>query len=101
MAGALVVWLIGFEDKVVWIAGVGVAAVVMTFGERWGLVPSSEDANKPQTLSLSERDRPAPPDTSGYLDSVDLQDELKDDLWEKVGALTYDRKRRRKPRKKV
>lgn len=101
MAGALVAWLIGFEDKVVWIGGLGVAAVVMTFGERWGLVPSSEDASKPQTLSLLDRDRPAPPDTSGYLDSIDLQDELKDDLWEKVGAMTYDRNRRRKPRKKV
>ena len=101
VAGALVAWLIGFQDKVVAISGVAVAAVVMTFGERWGLVPSSEDANKPQTLSLSERDKPAPPDTGGYLDSLDFQDELKNDLWEKVGSMTYDKNRRRKPRKKI
>ena len=103
-AGALLGWLIGFEDKFIALAGFGVAAVVMTFGERWGLVPSADEADKPQTLFSHDPDRQQPRDTSGYLDSLDTE-EFKSTLWERVGALTYDygrkrRKRRRKPRRR-
>lgn len=97
VAGAALAWLVGFDDNVVWIGGLGVAAVVMTFGERWGLVPSADEADKPQTLFSNEPDKPAPPrDMSGYLDSLDIKGELKNDLWEKFGSLTYDRNRKKK-----
>lgn len=66
----------------------------MTFGERWGLVPPSDEVGKPQTLFSNEREKTLPRDTSGYLDSLELKDEFKDDLWERVGSLTYDRKRK-------
>ena len=92
--GALLAWLVGFENKLVAIAGLIVAAVVMTFGERWGLVPPSDEVGKPQTLFSNEREKTLPRDTSGYLDSLELKDEFKDDLWERVGSLTYDRKRK-------
>jgi hypothetical protein len=95
-AGALLAWLVGFENKLVGIAGLIVAAVVMTFGERWGLVPAAEDAGKPQTLFSNERDKSLPRDTSGYLDSLDVTDEFKNDLWERVGSVTYDRGRNQK-----
>ena len=94
VAGALLAWLVGFENKLVAIAGLIVAAVVMTFGERWGLVPPSDEVGKPQTLFSNEREKTLPRDTSGYLDSLELKDEFKDDLWERVGSLTYDRKRK-------
>jgi hypothetical protein len=93
-AGALLAWLVGFENKLVAIAGLIVAAVVMTFGERWGLVPASDEVGKPQTLFSNEREKTLPRDTSGYLDSLELKDEFKDHLWERVGSLTYDRKRK-------
>jgi len=93
-AGALLAWLVGFENKLVAIVGLIVAAVVMTFGERWGLVPPSDEVGKPQTLFSNEREKTLPRDTSGYLDSLEFKDEFKDDLWERVGSLTYDRKRK-------
>ena len=93
-AGALLAWLVGFENKLVAIVGLIVAAVVMTFGERWGLVPPSDEVSKPQTLFSNEREKTLPRDTSGYLDSLEFKDEFKDDLWERVGSLTYDRKRK-------
>jgi hypothetical protein len=98
VVGALLAWLIGLDDnRVIGVAGLVVAAVVMTFGERWGLVPSADEADKPQTLFSSEPDKPPPPrDTTGYLDSLDIAGELKNDVWEKVGSWTYDRNRKKK-----
>ena len=94
-AGALLAWLVGAENKLVLIVGLIVAAVVMTFGERWGLVPPSDEVGKPQTLFSNEREKTLPRDTSGYLNS-ELTEDLKDDLWEKIGSVTYDRKRKPK-----
>ncbi len=99
VTGAALAWLIGFEDKVVALAGFGVAAVMMTFGERWGLVPSADEADKPQTLFSHDPDKPVSRDTSGYLDAIDYKEELKDDLWERFGSLTYDRGRKQKKRR--
>jgi hypothetical protein len=93
VVGALLAWLVGFENKLVALAGLIVAAVVMTFGERWGLVPAAEDVGKPQTLFSNERDKPLPRDTSGYLDSLEFTEEFKNNLWERVGSMTYDRSR--------
>lgn len=94
-AGAGLVWLAGFEYRLVGISGVIVAAIVMTFGERWGLVPPAEEVGKHQTLFSVEQDQPRPRDTTGYLDSIELMDEVKSDLWERVGSLTYDRRCRK------
>jgi hypothetical protein len=93
VVGALLAWLIGFENKLVAIAGLLVAAVVMTFGERWGLVPPAEEVGKPQTLFSNERDKTLPRDTSSYVDSLEFTDELKNGVWERIGSLTYDKGR--------
>ena len=95
--GALVAWLVGLEDKMIGMAGLIVAAVVMTFGERWGLVPPSEEVGTPQTLFSNDRDKTLPRDTSGYLDSLEFT-EFKSELWERVGSLTYDRGRNQRKR---
>ena len=99
-AGALLAWLFGLQEKLVAVAGFIVAAAVMTFGEKWGLVPPSEEACKPQTLFSNERDKTLPRDTSGYLDSLDL-DEFKSTVWERVGSMTYDRGRSKKRKRRA
>ena len=97
--GAALAWLLGLQEKLIALGGFLVAAVVMTFGERWGLVPTADEADKPQTLFPDDRDKPLPRDTSGYLDSLEIVDEFKSNLWERVGSWTYDRGGKRKRRK--
>lgn len=98
VVGVVLACLLGYADdgNVIAVAGFSIAAAVMTFGERWGLVPSSEDANKPQTLMLNDRDKPPARDVSGYMDSLDLKDDFGSKWWERFGALTFDRGRKKK-----
>ena len=57
MVGAVLAGLLGYAEdgNVIAVAGFSIACVVMTFSERWGIVPSSEDAGRPQTLMLDDR----------------------------------------------
>lgn len=57
LIGGVPMLLFGLELKAVIPCALGVAALLMAFGERLGLVPASEDIGRPTSLFTDEEGR--------------------------------------------